>query len=113
VKALKVTSSTEPTSDYGLAQSSPLLGIWPTQAQGKQTERQVITGGGSPGQGFALGQLADFFDFGRPPHACFRLALDDEDHGRLRRTLELQLDKTMIDVHSRRAETAAEGLKST
>ena len=29
------------------------------------------------------------------------VALDDEDHARLRRTMELQLDKTMIDVRSR------------
>jgi PilZ domain len=28
------------------------------------------------------------------------VALDDEDHARLRRAMELQLDKTMIDVHT-------------
>ena len=31
------------------------------------------------------------------------VALDDEDHSRLRRAMELQLDKTMIDVRSKTA----------
>jgi hypothetical protein len=31
------------------------------------------------------------------------VALDDEDHAKLRRAMELQLDKTMIDVRSKAA----------
>jgi hypothetical protein len=40
------------------------------------------------------------------------VALDDEDHARLRRAMELQLDKTAIGIHSRLAVRATEGLKS-
>jgi hypothetical protein len=41
------------------------------------------------------------------------VALDDEDHARLRRAMELQLDKTTIDLHHRLAVSGTEGLKST
>jgi hypothetical protein len=41
------------------------------------------------------------------------VALDDEDHARLCRAMELQVDKTMIDDHSRRTVTATKDLKST
>ena len=40
------------------------------------------------------------------------VALDDEDHARLRRAMELQLDKAAIGIHSRLAVRATEGLKS-
>ncbi|MGH9643624.1 MAG: hypothetical protein ACRD3Q_14530 [Terriglobales bacterium] len=41
------------------------------------------------------------------------VALDDEDHARLCRAMELQVDKTMIGDHSRRTVTATKDLKST
>ena len=41
------------------------------------------------------------------------VALDDEDHAKLRRAMELQGDKTMIDDHSRQTVTATKALKST
>jgi hypothetical protein len=40
------------------------------------------------------------------------VALDDEDHAKLRRAMELQLDKTAIGIHSCLAVRATEGLKS-
>jgi len=40
------------------------------------------------------------------------VALEDEDHARLRRAMELQLDKTTVGIHSRLAVRATEGLKS-
>ena len=41
------------------------------------------------------------------------VALDDEDHARLCKAMELQVDKTMIGDHSRRTVTATKDLKST
>lgn len=41
------------------------------------------------------------------------VALDDEDHVRLCKAMELQVDKTMIGGHSRRTVTATKDLKST
>jgi hypothetical protein len=69
---------------------------------GRSLDESPVSDKSESGSSFWLPATLSFCSRGR-----------DEDHAKLRRAMELQLDKTIIDVHRRLDVRATDGLKST